>query len=368
MYVAITLVKWLMKGLYAIMKLLPVRNRVCFFSRQSNTITPDFRLLSEELKRRGDTETVMICHHFKNLRDGAFVFAWDMLKSMYYLATSKVCVLDAYWPTVSMLKHKKELTVIQIWHSLGKIKQSGYQTLGKEAGRGRKMAELLCMHRNYDYVIGGGSAWNRYYCAAFDIDESKLRNYGLPRLDEVLQGSEEARKLTETYPELKDKTVVLYAPTWRKEKMALPHELMELFRSEKYVLICRFHPNQEFSEPLNEELHRYDATNTFNLLQGCDYFITDYSSLALEAAAIEKKTLYYVYDCEQYLAKNGLNINLFDAMPGCTFKTAREIYEMIESGSYPCEELRRFRSAFLPEDMGNSAKKIVDLMEEGLRK
>ena len=45
--------------------------------------------------------------------------------------------------------------MIQMWHAIGKIKKSGYQTLDKDSGRSRAVAELLCMHRNYDYIIAG---------------------------------------------------------------------------------------------------------------------------------------------------------------------------------------------------------------------
>ena len=48
---------------------------------------------------------------------------------MYHLATASVCVLDAYWPAISLLHHKKSLTVIQMWHALGKIKPVSYTHL-----------------------------------------------------------------------------------------------------------------------------------------------------------------------------------------------------------------------------------------------
>ena len=48
---------------------------------------------------------------------------------MYYLATSKVCVLDGYCIPASILKHKKKLKIIQIWHASGAIKKFGYQIL-----------------------------------------------------------------------------------------------------------------------------------------------------------------------------------------------------------------------------------------------
>ena len=44
-----------------------------------------------------------------------------------------------------------------MWHALGKIKQSGYQTLGKESGRGEEMARLMKMHEGYDYIIATDS-------------------------------------------------------------------------------------------------------------------------------------------------------------------------------------------------------------------
>lgn len=367
MRVLIAVATWLAGGLYWLMKRFPTKRQVCFFSRQANTATVDFRRLEDELKRRDPTvRTVMICHQFRGIHDGALRFAWDLLRSMHYLATSRVCVIDAYWPTVSLLHHKKELTVIQIWHSIGKIKQSGYQTMGARSGRSAALARAVRMHRNYDYVIAGGKAWNPYYCASFDIGEEKLRNYGLPRLDEVLEGSEGARRLMEKYPELRGKIIVLYGPTYRKQVLPPPYELTRLFDPEKYALICRFHPNQRFSGALDAQMTRYSEGETFDFLQICDYFITDYSSLALEAAALRKKTLYYLFDYEQYKQDNGLNLDLPEVMPRVTFRTPEGVYGMIEGNTYPMEDLEWYRRQFLPEELGRSTERIVDLIEEKL--
>jgi len=152
--------KKILQIIYSVLKLFPTKNKkILFLSRQSNELSLDFSMLKEELEVQcSDLQIVAICNRMDDKKEGKVRFGWNMLRSMYHLATSRVCVLDAYWPAVSLLKHKKTLTVIQMWHALGKIKQSGYQTLGKESGRGKKMAELLCMHRNYDYIIAGGEA------------------------------------------------------------------------------------------------------------------------------------------------------------------------------------------------------------------
>ena len=73
-----------------------------------------------------------------------------------------------------------------MWHALGKIKQSGYQTLGKASGRGAEMAHLMKMHENYDYIIAGGKAWNPFYEKSFNQPQDKLVNCGLPRIDRLL--------------------------------------------------------------------------------------------------------------------------------------------------------------------------------------
>lgn len=92
-------------------------------------------------------EIKYICKRFDDSGKNKIAFAVSLIKSMYYLASAKVCVVDAYIPTVSILKHKKRLVIIQMWHSIGKIKQSGYQTLGKEGGRDKTKAQLLDMHK-----------------------------------------------------------------------------------------------------------------------------------------------------------------------------------------------------------------------------
>ncbi len=365
----IQFIRCLLQGVYALMKLFPVKNRVCFFSRQSDKLTLDFSLLQRELQAAApEMEQVSICHRYRDARDGSVRFAIDQLYSMYLLATSRVCVLDAYWPAVSMLTHRSELRVIQIWHSLGKIKRSGYQTIGMPSGRDPQLAKALRMHRNYDYIITGGTAWEEFYCQAFDTTPDKLRSYGLPRLDWLLSKTSTRAELEKKYPELKGRTIVLYAPTYRKYPISASEELKAAFKGSDYALICRLHPNQKIDHEQETQMDRYGKEEIFSLLLACDYLVTDYSSLAIEGAALKKKTLYYVFDHDRYLQENGLNIDPAEIMPECTYKRAEEIFQAIHEKSYPMYELLRYRSKYLPEDLGRSTQNIVSLIVEATHK
>ena len=363
----IVVLKAIMQIIYNIFKIFPARDRVCFFSRQSDTLTKDFDLLQKELKRVSPmTEQKTICHRFRDGRDGVLRFAIDQIRSLYFLATSEVCVLDAYWPAVCMLRHRDGLTVIQIWHSVGKIKRSGYQTLGTKSGRNALLAKALCMHKNYTYIISGGSAWESGYCEAFNVTPNRLKPFGLPRLDWIIGQPEIRPELEQKYPEIKNKTVVLYAPTYRKYPISAHLELSSLFAGEKYAFICRLHPNQVFDEELPDEFRKYDKEGIFSLIQACDYLITDYSSLALEASALGKRTIYYLFDHDRYIRENGLNIDPAEEMPGCSFERGEDVFEAVESEKYDEKELRMYQERFLPDDLGHSTERIISLIVSAL--
>ena len=356
--------------LYGILKIFPVKNnKVLFLSRQSDELSLDFSMLKDRLEeKKPDIRIVSICNRLDDSGKGIIGFGLDTLKSMYHLATSRVCVLDAYWPAVSILHHKKELTVIQMWHAIGKIKKSGYQTLDKDSGRSRAVAELLCMHRNYDYIIAGGKAWNPFYCQSFDTTEDKLVNIGLPRIDHLLETEEENRqKVLLAYPELLEKQVILYAPTFRRNIELRWESLLAEIDFEKYALIIKGHPNQKI-ECEKEGVLLCPEFKAVDLLSVCDYLITDYSAIALEAAVLNKKTYYYLYDFEEYTEKNGINVSPFDSMPGCAFRSAADLMRDLESGSYRQETLENYRKKYLPENPGSSADQLADFVLKQIEK
>ena len=370
---AIYIMRFGLSLIYAILKLFPTKaDKVLFLSRQSNTLTQDFKMTQEELRaEQPDIEIVTICHRLEGAGSGAAAFAKSTLRSMYHLATSSVCVLDAYWPAVSILKHKKSLTVIQMWHALGKIKQSGYQTLGKASGRGEKIAKLMKMHEGYDYIIAGGAAWNPFYCKSFNTTEDKLVNCGLPRIDYLLASQEANRcAVLEKYPQFAEKKVVLYAPTFRKNIELRWQPLTEIAgENSEFVLVIKGHPNQRIElDELPDKVGIYTCPefSSAEILAACDYLITDYSAIAVEGAVLDKPTYYFVYDYEEYREKNGMNIDLFETMPGCVFRDAQDLIQNLRAGAYNREALENYRRRYLPENLGSSTKQICKLIREHL--
>lgn len=371
-------VLYLMKAglqiLYGLLKLFPAKeNKILFLSRQTNGPGLDFRMIQAELRRQEKEERtqeapehplqiVSICRRMEGGLSGYGAFAVCMLRSLYHLATSRVCVLDSYWPAVSMLNHKPSLFVLQIWHALGKIKQSGYQTLQRESGRDETVAEILGMHRNYDAIIAGGKAWNPFYCASFGVKEDVLINVGLPRIDYLLQTEVSQReKVYEAHPQLRGKKIILYAPTFRRYEVDGGRQLLDHLDTEHYIMILKAHPNQKL-EYSGEGLYACEDFTAVELLSVCDHLITDYSAIAVEGAVLNRKTWYYVFDFDQYYESNGMNIDLFEEMPGCVFRDAGALMEALQSGDYNQDALDRYRKKYLPENPGTSTRAIVEII------
>ncbi len=366
MRIALILLRWLMHFIYLFMKLCPMKNnKLVFLSRQSNTPSEDFLFLQDRLiELYPDIEIVTITQRADNKLKSMLSFAGVTLKSMYHLATARVCLLDSYWPAVSVLHHKKQLAVIQMWHAMGKIKKSGYQSLGKKFGRSDLVAREMRMHRNYDVIIAGGRAFNPFYCASFDVKDDILYNVGLPRMDRLREGVDEAkRQFYKAYPWLKKRRIILYVPTFRKGQTLEPTELVEAFAfNTKDMLVIKRHPNQLLDLESIAPAITCSKVPTSTVLSVCDCVITDYSAITIEAALLGKPVYFYLFDYEDYMAHNGLNVKLFEEFPDCVFTDPKKLMTAVHRGDYDFDNYRRFCEKYLPDMSGRATDKIAELI------
>ena len=89
----ITVVKFILNVVYLFFKLFKKRKQITLISRLSNTITTDFVLLSNGLKKAlPDYKVVVLC---KKL-DNKLAYIFHMLRQMYHISRSEVVVIDSY--------------------------------------------------------------------------------------------------------------------------------------------------------------------------------------------------------------------------------------------------------------------------------
>lgn len=379
------LFKYHLRSIYFFIKLFTVqRRRVFFLSRQFDEVPFNYQKLIDELESDG-YQTRVICKKVASglnsvIRNekkhgsvlsglgGSLKYYFSLYRQMRYAATSKVIVVDGYNAVASLLNHKKNTKVIQLWHALAAIKKFGYQTIGYPDGLDPDTARILCMHRNYDYIISGSVAMNKYFSEAFKTDISKLKAYGTPMVDYMLKENKEVvNKIYKKYPSMKKRPNVLYSPTFRSDGRDNSSEVINAFDTSKVNLILTFHPKvDEIKSDKNVICINRNEFSTLDVLRVCDYVITDYSALAIDACVLKKKLLLYVYDYEQYDKENGINIDLFKELKGNVSRDIKDIVKIIDNNTYNMESYNKFRKKYLTVSDGTSTEKIIKLIEENL--
>ncbi len=368
MNIFIKLFKWHLQIIYFFLKFLKTNNsKILLLSRQYNTKSIDFKLIEENIQNRYPNFKVVILTKKLN-KNHIISYYFHIYKQMYHLATSKICIVDTYIIPVSILSHKKSLIIIQMCHGIGNIKKFGYQTLEKESGKNAKLSKLMNMHKNYDYLISTSKATSKFYAEAFDIDITKILNFGTPKIDYLLNINIKKDEILKKYPNIKDKPVILYVATFRTYKDSYLKKFTEAAPLDKFNIIIHIHPVQykyipDIDNEINDErIYRCKDISTMDLLSISDYVITDYSSFVFESAILEKPTYLYVNDYDKYIEKNGLNINIYKELPGYVFKDAKELFNCIEKEKYNLKIIKKFKNKYIEVSDGSSTKKIVDFI------
>lgn len=360
-----------LSGAFALMKAAPMRSRVVFMSRQSNTPSQDITMLNEELRSRG-INTVVMCKKMGDGIGGAAKYFGEMGRQMKNLATSKVIVLDSYNIPVSLFKHRDETSVIQMWHALGAMKKFSRSILDMPEGKSSEIANLMKMHAGYDYIFTSSEASRPAFAEAFGYPEDKLTVMSLPRVDALLDKdiNDDLSKLIKAeYPELTGRETIVYAPTLRigKDMSKYVSDLIRAVDSSKYNLVIKMHPLTEIS--LDDDLpsnviidHKFQTAEMFSV---ADYVITDYSAITYEVALKGLPIYFYAFDKDEYMDGRTFYLDYDKDMPGPICSTAEEVMAELTSGT-KTEEYKKKAKAFADkyiERQTDCTKEIADLIE-----
>lgn len=326
-----------MQAVYAGMKLIiPKKDRVVFISRQSNAPSADFVLLADKIKVLSpSTETVFSCRLGLKSEMGLSYIPL-LLRQMTLLASARACVTESYAPPVSMLNHRRGVTVTQIWHSMAAIKKFGWQTLDTPEGSSSETARLMCMHRGYDHVIVGSEYMIPFFAEAMNTSAERIFPLGACHADILLQTGKGGTRtaLEEKYPQIKDKRLIAYLPTMRRGEAVPCKELAENFDIADAFLLIKPHPLDTATTELlqgcgNDSVMIDLTTPTNDLICAADAVISDYSGTASDAAALEIPVYFYVPDIERYSTRCGINPDLQELFPTMTFTDSSALIDAL---------------------------------------
>lgn len=360
------------QALYCLFKLLPTSKKVTFISRQSNVPSLDIDMLEAEIKKQHpDHKTVVLCRKIEGGMASKIGYCFHMLTQMYHLATSKVIILDSYCILASCLNHKKSLLIIQMWHSVGTMKQFGYSILDMPEGSSGKIAHAMKMHKNYDHILCAGEGYRSHLAAGFGCSEDIIEIYPLPRVealkDEALMGAKR-KDILAAYPELSGKKNILYTPTFRKnadehdEFLRALQALRQAFEPyrEEYNLIIKAHPLSGIESDCPE-------FTSFDMISVSDIMISDYSCIIYEGAILGIPLYFYTYDYENYTATRAIYMDFPNEIPSPMFSDPAELLQAVASGTYDMDLHEKFLTKYVEYHRDNITSDIVEFIWSKLK-
>jgi CDP-glycerol glycerophosphotransferase (TagB/SpsB family) len=355
----------------------PLRRRVVLATAHSSKLAGNLAIVRDDLAaRHPGIRVVVLAHRQEGGARGRLVAAWRALVAGYYLATSRVFIVDDYFFPIYVIRPRKGTTIIQTWHACGAFKKVGYSVLDKSFGLDEAFARRVTVHSNYDICLVASQAAAPHYAEAFRQPlERFVSRLGIPRTD-VLFGEERLAPIRDAirkrYGLTDGRRVVLYAPTFRGDSVLdaratddLDLGVLREALGEDHVVLVRLHPFIRSRTTIGPELASFaidvsDYPDINELMLVSDLLVTDYSSAIYEFSLLGRPMVFFAPDYEAYELERGFYFDYRTGVPGPIFETTAALAAYLRAGVYDLERVERFRSESFDVADGHATARFTD--------
>lgn len=321
------------------------KNKILFLSETSDTMSGNLKAIYDRLIERGLTNNYKINCIFDNIVvHGSSIKYW--VKLFFKISESDYIFVDDYVPIFLFLNLDKKTCLVQTWHAGFGYKAVGYGRFGLKGSPNPHYSS----HRAYTYALVGNEHLKEIYSEVFGIDSNSLLPTGMPRLDTFLKSSNINAAKSEFYehhPELINKKIVLFAPTYRGSNQNKAYydynridqkRLYEYCKANNAIILFKFHHFIQDTIIINKEYKKYlyDFTNheIHSLLYVSDVLITDYSSCFYDYLLLEKPIIFYIYDEAIFTATRGVHRPVGKTAPGTICRSMDELINTLNTEDY----------------------------------
>ena len=386
MYIKKRLLKGLVQSIpFYLFRIFPISKKKIVFTCIEGTTgySCNPKYIAEEFMRRNEGyELVWLVNDLnKHIPEGIKKVHNSLLNRAYHLATAKFWI-DNSRKQLEVRKRNGQI-YIQTWHA-----KLGFKPTCLDRGKSfSRIAYLISKHDSdmIDYVLSN-SDWYDETLSTGMLYEGKTLRSGSPRCDILVNNLEKSRQaIRERYNLSKDTKIIMYAPTFRggsqemnrtiEKRDHVPNydgmlEALEKRFGGKWVVFLRLHPQLTVRHIQSgiKDARLIDVSkedDMYELLAGCDAFISDYSSAVFDAAVMRIPIFLYADDYEEYEEERGkLLWNLREmAFPlACSDDELRDVIMNFDDDKYQMDLRKLFQSTGMFED-GCASGRVCDFIE-----
>lgn len=345
-----------------------VPNRVTFMSGRRDELGGNSKFVYDIIKNRSDIDFKFLLFSdpkgHRNLK--------IISKFLKLYASSKVVIIDDYFRLLNWAEKRSDVKLYQLWHACGAFKTFGFARLGKPGGPTQRSEN----HRMYDYAIVSSKNIAKDYAESFGLSDECILATGIPRTDVFMdpEYSDSVRtRFYEKHPQLKNKKIMLFAPTFRGNgQMSAYYPLSQFHPKEvyealggQYAILIKLHPfcRERFEIPNQYAdfiLDLSDEDELNDLLFVTDLLVTDYSSAVFEASLLNIPMLFYAFDLEEYIAERDFYYDFQSFVPGKIVFSENEFIEAVLNNDFEQEKVTGFKTKFFDDLDGRSSQRVAE--------
>ncbi len=326
---------------------------IMFMSETKSYISGNLDALDKKAKELGLDKEYNISYSFRRaVGNNQSSFSW--LKLIYKISKQDYIFVDDYAPIFNFLNISKKTTLVQLWHAGAGFKAVGYCRFGKKGSPYPTMS----VHKKYNYGIVGSKKLVKVFEEVWSIDKESILPLGMARLDNYLDEKKQEdfkKSFYKEYPELKNKKIILFAPTYRGvgqgtayyDFSKIDFKRIYDFCNDEYIFAIKLHPfiieKPPIPEKYSSRIYDFgDCKNINELYYVSDIMITDYSSSYYEFSLLKRPILFYTYDRAFYELSRGVYQSIKESAPGKVCDTFDELMKALETKDYEYEKTLQF--------------------------
>ena len=310
---------------------------------------------------------------------GCIVIKRNSLKSLPYLLTARVAVMNQGFGDLAAVNLLGGVFRTQLWHGVAwkKIGRDAYPALKGLEARG------FSLENTYDLYIAPSRRYAESVKSAFGAKEEEILLCGQPRNEGLFSPAflAESRRGVEEALGVRGKRLIVYMPTFRdKTAEVFSFHTLEgdprfqaLAKKYNFVVVEKLHfksGQQQEGETGERLVYGLPGADAAQLLGAADLLVTDYSSCFFDYLITDRPIIHYAYDYDYYKNKDrGLYYDIDEVAAGTVAGDTAELLKALEANlaGDPCRERRaEIRERFITFESADNSRRIFEAIEKRL--
>jgi CDP-ribitol ribitolphosphotransferase len=358
-------------------RLTPLRARVVLATAHADAIGGNLVWIRDALRAREPDRRIVILASRPGGGPGSLLAAAARaVQAGFHLATARLFVVDDYFFPMYVIRPRGGTTFVQVWHACGAFKRFGYSVLDRSFGADEAYVRSVRIHSNYDLCLVSAARFAPMYAEAFGQPEERFTaRLGIPRTDLFFDPERierAVRDLRARYAIPPGKRVILYAPTFRGERVTMARNPIDLDLDRlsdelgrDHVLLLRSHPFVRARLQPGADLAGFviDVSghpDMNELMLVSDVLVTDYSSAMYEFALLGRPMAFFAPDHAAYEAERGFYLDYSTELPGPIFTTTADLAAHLRAGTFDLNRVRTFAAESFDAADGRATARFID--------